>query len=466
MSTIGFPLALGFLGELIEFAIIAVVLVTVVYWISRAIPTDADRSWLTRLIMWGFAAKVAGSFLRFFMANDLYGSGDSFRYHGTGIGFAQIWRSLAVPISDAGGEGTAFTEEITGLVYALYTPSMRSGFLIFATIAFMGQLLYYAAFRPWLEGTALKRYAWAIFFFPSIVFWPASIGKDSLMIFFTGLATLGISRLLRKLEVWGFLMAGLGLYLSAQIRPHIALMLALAGTMAFVFMRRMSAKSRGGARRLVLVIAAVVGLTFAWGAFATDFQVSLEGSGDTSDPAAFLEQVSNQTAQGGSEVTGGAVHGPQDVPAATVRVLFRPLVFEATNLATMMSAIEGTALLLFVIWRIPRGWRNRKMVRGNPLLLLSFFYTGGFILAFSSILNLGIMARQRVQVLPFFLALLITLGWPPDAEETAMAPAEVRRRQRSERHLAHVRAGEDKDESRGGVPRGEAEEAWQPERWH
>ncbi|HEU4895599.1 MAG TPA: hypothetical protein VFT85_07155, partial [Acidimicrobiia bacterium] len=133
---------MGLIGELIEFAIIALVLGVLVYWLSRAMPTKVDRDWLPNLVMWGFAAKVVGSFLRYVMAIDLYGTGDAFRYHATGIGFASIWRSLAVPMSGAGGEGTAFTEEVTGLVYAIYTPSMRSGFLLFACIAFMGQLLY------------------------------------------------------------------------------------------------------------------------------------------------------------------------------------------------------------------------------------------------------------------------------------------------------------------------------------
>jgi hypothetical protein len=242
-------------------------------------------------------------------------------------------------MSEAGGEGTAFTEEVTGLVYAIYTPSMRSGFLMFAVIAFVGQLLYYAAFRPWLEGTALKRYAWVILFFPSIVFWPAAIGKDALMLLFTGLATLGISRLLRRFELWGLVMAGLGLYFAAQLRPHIAVMLALAGVLAFAFMRRGAAKTGGGFKRLILLVVAIAGLTFAWGTFADDFQVSLEGSGDTSDPSDFLDQVSNQTSQGGSEVSGGSVSGPQDLPASTLRVMFRPLFFEASNVDTLISAI-------------------------------------------------------------------------------------------------------------------------------
>ena len=419
-------LGVGF-GEIVEWMIIAAILFMVVYWISNVLPHKRDREWLQHLVLWGFTAKLAGSFLRYYMAVDLYGTGDAFRYHSRGVAFAGIWRSLSVPMSDAGGQGTAFTEVVTGLVYAIYTPTMRGGFLMFAFISFLGQLLFYAAFRPWLKDKALKRYAIAILFFPSLVFWPSSIGKDALMTLFLGLATLGISRMLKRFEVMGLITAGLGLYLAAQVRPHVAIMLALAGALAFLLVRRGPAAT-GGFKRMVLLAIAVIGLTFAWGVFASDFGVSLEGGGDTADPGAFLQRVQNQTAQGGSEVTGGIVTSPLDLPEATLKVLFRPLIYETSSIATLVSALEGTALLLVVVWKTPMMWRNRRMVRGNPLLLLSFFYTGGFIIAFSSILNLGILARQRVQVVPYLLALLITLGWPdePDEQAGAARPARAR----------------------------------------
>ena len=408
-------LAMGLVGELIEWAIIATVLYVLVSFLSRAVPNRRDREWLPRLIMWGFAAKLAGTLARYFMAADLYGGGDAFGYHGRGIAFAGIWRDLSVPMSTAGGEGTAFTEVVTGLLYAIYTPSMRGGFLMFAFVAFLGQLLFYAAFRPWLQGKALKRYAIVVMFLPSIVFWPASVGKDALMIFFTGLATYGISRLLQRIDILGLGLAGLGLYLTAQIRPHIAMMIALAAVLAFVFMKRSTGTSKG-VKRLIPLGLALIGVVFAWGVFAEDFQVSLDGTEQTQDPAAFLDRVSAQTAQGGSQVGGGAVTGFADIPAATLKVLFRPLIYEASSAAIFLSAIEGTALLVLFIWKLPAMWRNRRMLRPNPLLLMSFFYSGGFVIAFSSVLNLGIIARQRVQVLPFLLAILVAMGWPPDEE--------------------------------------------------
>jgi hypothetical protein len=42
---------------------------------------------------------------------------------------------------------------------------------------------------------------------------------------------------------------------------------------------------------------------------------------------------------------------------------------------------------------------------------LAFFYTGGFIVGFSAILNHGLLARQRVQVLPMLFVLIAGLAW-------------------------------------------------------
>ena len=402
--------------EWVEWLVIAFLFYLLVTWISSAIAGERDRDWLPGLIMWAFFAKLVASLARHYMVVDLYRTGDSFSYHSQGRIFADVWRSFAIPLSGAGGEGTAFTETVAGLFYAIYTPTMRGGFLFFAFVAFLGQVLFYAAFRPWLKSSQLKRYAIAVLLFPSLLFWPASIGKDALMLFFLGLATLGISRFLRRFDVFGLLYAGTGLFLAAQIRPHIAALLALAAGLAFLLFKR-RVETPHGAKRFVPVVVAIVGLAVTWGMFASDFEVSIESGASTLNPGDFLTQVSERTAQGGSQVSGGVVASPTDIPGAIIKVLFRPLIHEGTSPQVIISALEGTLLLLFVIWRLPTVWRNRRMIRVNPFLLLSFFYTGGFILAFSAILNLGILARQRVQVLPFFLALLVTLGWPQLADE-------------------------------------------------
>ena len=86
-------------------------------------------------------------------------------------------------------------------------------------------------------------------------------------------------------------------------------------------------------------------------------------------------------------------------------------IHEAGNAQALLSALEGTALLVFTIWNFPAMWRNKRLLREKPYLLMCFFYTGGFVIGFSAILNLGLLARQRVQVLPMFFVLIAGLAW-------------------------------------------------------
>jgi hypothetical protein len=201
-----------------------------------------------------------------------------------------------------------------------------------------------------------------------------------------------------------------GLALAAGIRSHVAGIMGLAIVLALL-LGKTPKKLQGSPKRAIMLALSVVGAAAVLAIFSSSFSVSLEGGGGTQDPTAFLEDVSEQTAQGGSQITGGAVASPSQLPLAILTVLFRPLIHEGRSPQVLLSALEGTTLLLITLWKLPTMWRNRRLLREKPVLFLSFFYTGGFIIGFSAILNLGILARQRVQVLPLFLALIVGLGW-------------------------------------------------------
>lgn len=410
-----------------EVVIIVVVFGILFGWVGKAMSTKTDKAWLPRLVVWAFMAKLVGAFARFYMVNILYNSGDSFRYHGAGEIFANVWRGGAIPVSTAGGEGTAFTEVVTGFLYAIYTPTFLGGFVMFAILAFVGQLLFYSAFRPWAQEERLKPYATVVLLLPSLVFWPASIGKDALMVLFLGVATYGASRMLRNYQFSALLLIAPGLYLASEIRPHVAALLGLSLVLALLF-GKPPRKFEKHPKRAVMILFSVAGAALALAAFASTFNVSVEGGGDTQDPGAFLEDVEEQTARGGSQIGGAAVTSPAQLPGAIITVLYRPLLHEGTSGQVILSALEGTALLVFTIWKLPVMWRNKGLLREKPYLLMCFFYTGGFIIAFSAILNLGILARQRVQMLPMFLALLVALSWEKSKSKTERDRAQLERR--------------------------------------
>jgi hypothetical protein len=92
-------------------------------------------------------------------------------------------------------------------------------------------------------------------------------------------------------------------------------------------------------------------------------------------------------------------------------VLFRPLPNEATDVGTALSSIEGFALLAATVLLAPRMIGGLRRVRNNPFIVFSMVYVIGFVIAFSTVFNLGILARQRAQVVPLFLVVLVGLGW-------------------------------------------------------
>jgi hypothetical protein len=405
--------------EAIAFILLGLLLFS---WVGRGMATKEDRDWFPGLMMWGFIAKMLGSLARFYMVTGIYRDGDSFTYHSIGRIMANVWRGFVVPTSNSSA-GTATAEQITGFLYAPYSPSMLGGFLIFALVAFTGQLLFYAAGRHWLKGHQLRMYAVAVFFFPSLIFWPSSIGKDALMLFFLGLAAYGASRMLRYYQFSALLYAAPGLYFASLIRSHVAAVMGLAIALAALF-GRAPKEYRASPKRAFVIVVVLAGAAFALSTFSATFGVSVDGGGETQDPEAFLADVSERTATGGSEVEGGAVGSPAQLPGAVIKVLYRPLIYEARSFQQLASAMEGTILLVITVWKLPTMWRRKRLLREKPMLLLAFFYTGGFIIGFSAILNLGILARQRIQVLPLFFLLLVGLGW----DETRPRKGPTRRR--------------------------------------
>jgi hypothetical protein len=379
-------------------------------WLGKAAATKEDRDWLPTWVMWAALVKLIGAFGRFWMVTELYQSGDSYSYHMWGSIFAQVWRGMAVPVSQSSQPGTAFTEIATGFIFAPYTPSMLGGFSILALIAFTGMLLFFLAGRHWLAGYQLKMYALAVLFAPSLVFWPSSIGKDALMVFFLGLAAYGASRLLKFYQFSALLLIAPGIYLASQIRSHVAAVMAIAMALAALVGKPPKKYEKSG-KRGVMILLCLAGAAGAVALFSSTFGVTVDGGGGTTDPEQFLSDVSDQTATGGSEVEGGAVGSPAQLPGAIIKVLYRPLIYEAGNAQALLSALEGTALLAITIWNLPAMWRNKRRLREKPYLLMAFFYTGGFIIGFSAILNLGLLARQRVQVSPMLFVLIAGLAW-------------------------------------------------------
>ena len=246
------------------------------------------------------------------------------------------WRQFVQPTITRRGSGTNFVESLTALLYVPYIPDLLGGFFMFAMFAFLGQMLYYAAFRQMTPEVAHKRYALAIFFLPTMVYWPSSVGKDALIALGLGLATWGATSMF--VGRWGAgafsLLVGLGF--TGAIRPHIAAL--FFGGVLIALVAGKAPSIRGGRFvRFVMVVVLIGGLSVAVVQLSSfhGLEISADSFGG------FADEVQRRTSQGGSQVSGNPVTSPADIPEAALRVLYRPLLHEARNIQTLLSAIRG-----------------------------------------------------------------------------------------------------------------------------
>jgi hypothetical protein len=135
----------------------------------------------------------------------------------------------------------------------------------------------------------------------------------------------------------------------------------------------------------------------------------------TGTVSSVLEGVTERTQQGGSSFAPSILESPLRAPVAGVTVLYRPLLFDAHNPQALFSAIEGSFLLMLTLFRIRWVFAALTSVRRQPYVAFAIAYGLMFVVAFSSIANFGLLARERVQVLPLFLVLLVIP--PPDVRE-------------------------------------------------
>ena len=404
----GMMIAFGASGGALAFmAILALLMFGGIGWAMR---TEADSVWLPKWAVLGFAAKIVGTIARYYMVAVFYGGGDSYRYFRVGSELAARWRDgELLPMVDNGAFGTRVVEAFTGTLFTIFNPDFLGGFLIFSILAYFGQLMFYAGFRRWAEPHQLKPYALLIFLLPTYAFWPSSIGKDSIVVFALGGAAYFAARILEAFEIrW---IPGLAIFLTilGLIRIHVAGLVVAALAVAGLLARLPDdVDPLARIRRFLFVGAGAAAGLLVLTVFPDIFGIDLNSS-DALD--AFTSDVVRRTSESGTVASGGAVSSVADVPGAIALALFRPFAFEASEIQHYFAALETSIFAGLTIWKLPAIARNIRNWRANGYLVFCTIYVIGFSIAFSVVRNLGIIARQRGQVLAFFLAIVIGLGW-------------------------------------------------------
>lgn len=383
--------------------LVASVLFLITLPLARRVAEAESDPWFVRLILIALAVKLLGSLVRYWVAFNLYdGSADASMYLRTGQDVAEYYRQGIFSVADGvGGAGTVFLRKLTGAVLAVIGPTRIGAFIVFSWMGFWGLYFFFRAFRLAVPHGDLRRYALLVFFMPSLVFWPSSVGKEAWMLLTLGLAAYGAARVLTR-QHGGYLLAGLGLAGGAAVRPHMSALL-MAGVAAAYLLRRSSGSALSPVTRVLGAGVVLVALLLTVQAAERRFDVEGEGLAGAEEA---IDHAAERTSKGGSEFDTERPTSITDIPGAAFAVLFRPLPHEAHNGQALVTSFEG----LFLLGLCVVSWRRLAKVPGevwrNPYVALAAVYTLLFILAFSSFGNFGILARQRSQLFPLALVLL------------------------------------------------------------
>ncbi len=292
-------------------------------------------------------------------------------------------------------------ELITTAIYTVIGPSPLAGFMVFGTFAFWGQYLLFRAFRIALPDGDGRRYALLVLLLPSMLYWPSSIGKESWLVLFVGVTALGAAKYFAR-RPGSIPLLALGAAGAGIVRPHVALLLFAGLVIAQLFRPAGSGASDLLAKGAGILMLGGVALVL------TRQSASLLGIDDLSWQAVSesVDWAAGQTTQGGSAFAPTPLDSPTGVLAAAVTVLFRPFPWEATNAQMLIQSLEGVFIALLTVKAWPRLRHLPRVMRHSPYVTFALGYSLAFIVAFSGFGNFGIIARQRVLLLPFFLVLL------------------------------------------------------------
>jgi hypothetical protein len=363
-------------------------------WANRIEPTYD----LAGLLATGLLLRFAASFFRFSKATD------SSVYHGVGSTLAASFRHFDFAVDLRGTvPGTGGMNLVAGFAEVLTNANKFATFLLFSWLGFIGCFLLYRAFVTAVPTADHRRYALLIFLWPTLLFWPSSIGKDSWMIFTLGIGALGAARVLMR-RPGGYTLLVIGTLLGSIVRPHVVLLELVAFALAFLIGRQ---PDRGGAVTPSSIgkVAGLVVLLVLGGVLAQRFG-TLVGSSDLTDVNSVLAINGKRTDQGGSAFKPSDPTNPVGYATAAVTVLFRPFPNETGGVEQTAAALEALFLLCLFIASRRRLYTIPERLRTQPYVTFAVFYVLMFIFGFGTIANFGILARQRSQVMPFVFVLL------------------------------------------------------------
>ena len=123
-----------------------------------------------------------------------------------------------------------------GVVMAIIGVNKLGLFFVFSWFAFLATMGFFRAFCVTFPEANRRRYAYLVFFLPSLLFWTAAISKETMMYLSLGLAAYGAARILAHRR-GGVVLLVVGTIVGIYVRPQELLLFLGAFAIAGLFRR-------------------------------------------------------------------------------------------------------------------------------------------------------------------------------------------------------------------------------------
>jgi hypothetical protein len=405
----------------------------IIHWVARA----EENPWLVRILTWSLILHLLCAPAQILVVEHVYhGIADYTRYTHQGAEVASNFRHFDFTTAGTGVGKIVNDGSIsiaTGIVMTIVGPDELAAFLVFAFLSFLAGVLYYRAFTLTFGGAGYRRYAYFVLLLPSILFWTGDSSKEAIMFVALGLCAYGSAKVFRRRR-GGFTLMVPGVLLGVLVRPN-ELVLLLGGFAVAMTVVLVGGYGSSILRRIMGFAAAGVFLIFSL--YLT--QHYLVKAGSISGQLQATYAANSLTAYGGA--SGGIPYSssPLTFPRDVYEVLFNPLPINAHDSSELIAAAENTILLVLIL----KSLRQLRIVFrasfARPYVMLSLIYSLGFFYTGAALGNLGLIERERVLLLPFFLVLLSIPRGPKDSP--AVYEWELKRKDRQRLRPVFDRTG-------------------------
>lgn len=388
----------------------------------------------------GFWIKVAGT-VAFTIFNVYLSPGDSFGlYHNEGANIYHLilhdpsnikWlfskgenfdESLLQNIWNAGyfkAENNYLVTRMVAVISFFTFGKYMITNLVFSMIAFTGVwklFLFFYEQYPHLH----KKFAIAILYLPTFVFWSSGILKDTICIAALGWISFAIYEVFYRkrgilknsiiLFIFGYLLIILKVYILVSYVPFFILFIIMKNV------QTISSKFIKFVLTPVIIVLSLIGFSKVLSSFGDELgQFAVKDL--TKSIQTYNKAWDQQAGQGigssnfslGVEYDGSLSGLVKLLPAATTATLFRPFLWETHKPSTVLSSLESMLMMLFTIYII---WKAKpipflRIIFKDPLITYCFLFSIVFALFVGATTrNFGTLVRYKIPCMPFYVIAL------------------------------------------------------------